>query len=40
MSKYQIEKGFEALRLYRRIMKLHLRNMPNELRLFGIPNLK
>jgi hypothetical protein len=32
---YQLEKGLMALRLYRRVMKLHIRNMPQDLRLFG-----
>lgn len=30
------EKGIMALRLYRRVMKLHIRNMPQDLRLFGM----
>ena len=32
---YPITKGYHALRLYREIMKLHLRKMPEELRNFG-----
>ena len=30
-----MRKGYEALRLYRTVMKLHLRKMPEELRNFG-----
>ena len=33
-----IDKGLSALRLYRRIMKLHIRNMPMDLRYFGKVN--
>jgi len=36
MSTASFEKCQSALRLYRSIMKLHIRNMPNDLRLFGI----
>ena len=32
---YSLMQGYEALRLYRQIMKLHLRKMPEELRNFG-----
>ena len=32
---YPIQQGYQALRLYRQIMKLHLRKMPEELRNFG-----
>ena len=32
---YPIAQGYKALRLYREIMKLHLRKMPEELRNFG-----
>lgn len=39
MSTASFEKGVQALRLYRRIMQLHMRNMPQELRLFGKPRL-
>ena len=35
MSTAAFEKCQQALRLYRQIMKLHIRNMPGELRLFG-----
>ena len=32
---YPIKMGYDALRLYRQIMKLHLKKMPEELRNFG-----
>ena len=32
---YPLKQGYEALRLYRSIMKLHLRKMPEELRNLG-----
>ena len=32
---FTFEQGATALRLYRQIMKLHMKKMPNELRLFG-----
>ena len=35
MSTASFEKCQRALRLYRQVMKLHIRNMPNDLRLFG-----
>ena len=37
MSKatYPIEQGYAALRLYRMIMKMHMRKMPEELRNMG-----
>jgi hypothetical protein len=35
MSTATFEKCQLALRLYRQIMKLHIRRVPDELRLFG-----
>lgn len=35
MSTASFEKCQKALRLYRQVMKLHMRNMPQDLRLFG-----
>ena len=32
---YPLHKGYQCLRLYREIMKLHLQKMPEELRNFG-----
>merc|ERR1712086_453446 len=32
---YPLKQGYEALRLYRSIMKLHLKKMPEELRNLG-----
>ena len=35
MATASFDKCQKALRLYRQVMKLHIRNMPNDLRLFG-----
>ena len=32
---YPLQMGYDALRLYRKIMKLHLKKMPEELRNLG-----
>ena len=34
-ASYPIEKGYQALRLYRKVIKLHLRKLPEEMRNLG-----
>ena len=32
---YKFEQGLTVLRLYRKIMKAHIKKMPEDLRIFG-----